>query len=114
MSDKIQQSGTVTEIMDEQTFGTFTKREFVIEDTSGKFPKSYLFQCTKDNIAKIAELTVGQQVTVHFDIYCSNKNSTGRYFTNLSAWRIEAGEQGAAPVAAPEGSLDEEMGTLPF
>jgi hypothetical protein len=113
MSEKIQQSGTVTEIMDEQTFGTFVKREFVIEDTGGKFPKSYLFQCTKDNIAKVSELTVGQQVTVHFDIYCSNKNSTGRYFTNLSAWRIEAGEQVAAPVAAGTDGVDDGE-ELPF
>lgn len=97
MSDKEQRSGTVTEIMDEQTFGTFVKREFVIEDASGKFPKSYLFQCTKDKIALVDALSVGQQVKVSFDIYCSNKNSTGRYFTNLSAWKIEAGAQSAAP-----------------
>jgi hypothetical protein len=116
MSDKIEQSGTVKEIMDEQTFGTFTKREFVIEDTTGKFPKDYLFQCTKDRIAMVGELSVGQQVTVHFDIYCSNKNSTGRYFTNLSAWKIDAGEQGnAVPVGAGPDGVDEDLGEpLPF
>jgi len=117
MSDTVERSGTVKEIMDEQTFGTFTKREFVIEDTSGKFPKDYLFQCTKDKIALIGALTVGQQVTVHFDIYCSNKNSTNRYFTNLSAWKIDAGEAavGSAPVSAAAGSMgEEEKETLPF
>ena len=115
MSEKYEMSGTVKEIMDEATFGTLTKREFVVTSDEEKYPQDIKFECINDKVALVDSLTVGQKVKVSFNLRGNNKNSTGRYFVNVTAWKVEAGAQSAAPVSADGGSLDEESSeTLPF
>ncbi|WOO39267.1 DUF3127 domain-containing protein [Rubellicoccus peritrichatus] len=87
-------SGKVKEIFDEQTFGSgFTKREFVIT-TAEKYPQDVQFELVKDKIALLSSVSKGDQVTVSFDV--RGREWKGRYFVNLSAWKIQAGESGGA------------------
>lgn len=82
-------SGKVKEIFDEQTFGSgFTKREFVVT-TADKYPQDIQFELVKDKISLIDGVQKGDQVTVSFDI--RGREWKGRYFVNLSAWKIQSG-----------------------
>jgi single-strand DNA-binding protein len=102
---------------------SFQTREFVIVVESGNYPQYVKFQMTQDRCAIIDPFEEGQEVKVHFDLRGREWND--KYFTNLNAWRIEAGGQpSAAAPASTEGNFfptaDDEPGSaaadddLPF
>ncbi|MEX2380765.1 MAG: DUF3127 domain-containing protein [Opitutales bacterium] len=115
-------SGTIKAILDTQTFPSgFSKREFVIT-TPDKFPQDVKLECLKEKAALLDEVEEGQSVKVHFDI--NGREYNGRYFVNLSAWRIEADAGDSAPAKpksqgkveepAPEDTTDYGAGDEPF
>ena len=53
----------------------------------------------KDKVTMLDPLQIGQDVTVHFNVRC--REYQGRYYTNLTAWRIQA-EQTAPPAQPPQ------------
>ena len=115
MRKNYEAEGTIKEIMDAVTFDSgFTKREFVVTDDDDRFPQDIKYEVIKDKVALLDEFKVGDRVKVVFNTRGNNKNSTGRYFVNLNAWKIEAGEQGAAPVAATNGAEPDDLDVLPF
>lgn len=74
------------------------KREYVLENTDGQFPRKVAFTCFGDNADKI-QLAVGQVVTIYFDI--ESREWNGRWFTDIRCWRADIEPQaGAAPAAA--------------
>lgn len=86
--------GAIKVINDTQTFGSgFTKREFVIT-TDSKFPQDIKFEIVKDKCEWLDKFSVGQQVTVSFDIRGNEYN--GKYYVNLNCWKIQAGAGGGA------------------
>lgn len=99
-------SGKIKVINAAQSFASgFTKREFVITTAVDKYPQDLKFEVVKDKCALLDKFTVGQDVQVSFDIRGNEYN--GKYFVNLSAWKIQAaGAQGAQPaqggVAEPD------------
>ncbi|MFA6294625.1 MAG: DUF3127 domain-containing protein [Victivallales bacterium] len=89
-------TGKIKVIQAAQTFGAkgFTKREFVVTVAEGKYPQDIVLECVQDKVKLLDEFKEGQTVTVTFDI--RGREYNGRYFNNLQAWRIVAGE-GAQP-----------------
>ncbi len=73
----------------EKKTDTFQAREFVLEVAEGQYPQMVKFQLTQDKCALIDDYSEGQELTVHFDLRGREWND--RFFTNLNAWRIEAG-----------------------
>ena len=71
------------------------KREYVLENTEGQFPRKVAFTCFGDNADKI-QLSVGQVVTMYFDI--ESREWQGRWFTDIRCWRCDV-ETPAAPAA---------------
>lgn len=49
----------------------------------------------------------GQELTVHFDLRGREWND--RFFTNLNAWRIEAGDTTAAATGGKQGNSDDSL-----
>jgi single-strand DNA-binding protein len=99
-------TGTVKVLMDEVTFPSgFNKREFVVTTADDRYPQDIKFECVKDKTAMLNELTVGQQVKVTFDL--RGNEHDGRYYTNLSAWRVEAGGEAAAAPADAAAAMDD-------
>ncbi|MBX2884549.1 MAG: DUF3127 domain-containing protein [Granulosicoccus sp.] len=88
----------------EQKTDTFQAREFVIETADAQYPQMIKFQLTQDKCAIIDEYELGDELAVHFDLRGREWNE--RFFTNLSAWKIErVGEQtGSAAGKKPTGS----------
>ena len=90
-------TGKIKLIMEPKTFSSgFTVREFVVTIEEGKYPQDIILQCVQEKVSLLDSLQPGQDVTVTFDIR-GRESKEGRYFNNLQAWRIEAGE--AAPSA---------------
>lgn len=93
-------NGTIKVIFDEQSFPSgFTKREFVVTTEHERYPQDLKFELVKDKCALIDPFNVGQQVAVNFDIRGNEYN--GKYFVNLSAWKVQAADGAAATPAAP-------------
>ena len=74
------------------------KKEYVLENTDGQFPRKVAFTCFGDNADKI-NLQVGQVATVYFDI--ESREYNGRWYTDLRAWRADVEVPGAAAPSAP-------------
>ncbi len=85
------------------------KKEYVLENTDGQFPRKVAFTCFGDKADKI-NLQVGQVATVYFDI--ESREYNGRWYTDLRAWRADVEVPGtqSAPAAAPAAPL---AGTVP-
>ena len=85
-------TGKIKVIQAAQTFGAkgFTKREFVVTVAAGKYPQDIALECVQEKVNLLDGLDVGQTVTVTFDI--RGREYNGRYFNNLQALRISAGE----------------------
>ena len=94
-------SGTIKLIFEEQVFPSgFNKREFVITTENDRYPQDLKFELVKDKCGLIEPFDAGQQVVVNFDI--RGNEYKGKYFVNLSAWKIQpAGDAGGAGPAPP-------------
>ena len=68
---------------------TFKKREFVVE-SEGQYPQQIKFELKNEKTSVIDSYAEGSKVKVHFDI--SGREWQGKYFVNLSAWRVEAAD----------------------
>lgn len=91
-------TGTIKLIDEVQTFGSgFTKREFVVTTEHDKYPQDLKFEVVKDKCALLDGFEAGQKVVVIFDI--RGNEYKGRYYVNLSAWKIQAAD-GSAPAPA--------------
>ena len=81
-------TGIVKLIQDAQTFGSgFTKREVVVTVADGKYPQDINLEFVQDNVSKLDDINLGDEVTVTFDI--RGREYNGRYFNNLQAWRLQ-------------------------
>lgn len=89
--------GTIKLIDELKTFNSgFTKREFVVTaEEDSKYPQDIKFECIKDKTALLDGLNKGQRVKVTFDIRGNEYN--GRYYVNLSAWKVDPSSASEAP-----------------
>ena len=110
-------TGDIKLIMDEQTFASgFSKREFVVTMPDDRYPQDIKLDCVKDKCALLDPLQEGDEVKVTFDLRGNEYN--GKYYVNLTAWRIESQsqEQPSAPSEHPHGAdiPPEDDENLPF
>jgi hypothetical protein len=111
----------------------FSKREFVVTDTSSMYPQDILFQATQDKCSLLDAIQVNEQVEVSFNLRgreWTNPQGEVKYFNSLEAWRIEKVGQNALqgmpqggpsamnldPIATPSAAVntDSEDDDLPF
>lgn len=77
------------------------KQEYVLE-THDQYPKKVCFQIFGSDRIDQAAIQAGEELTVYFDI--DSREYQGRWFTNISAWKVErptAGVPQSAPGAIP-------------
>lgn len=71
----------------------WAKIDFVIEEVDGQYPKKVSFTAMGEKILPIVKsLSVGQLVEVHYNLDAREYN--GKWFTNISAWRIDRYSEG--------------------
>ena len=86
-------AGKIKLINDTQTFPSgFTKREFVVTTAVDKYPQDLKFEVVKDKCSMLDNFEPEQDVQVNFDIRGNEFN--GKYFVNLSCWKIQAAGAG--------------------
>jgi single-strand DNA-binding protein len=68
---------------------TFQTREFVLEIAEGNYPQLVKFQLTQDRCQLLENYNEGEEIKVHFDL--NGREWQGKFFTNLTSWRIEKG-----------------------
>ena len=90
----------------------FQAREFVIT-TDGQYPQFIKFQLTQDRCELISKFEEGKDIKVYFDLRGREWNE--KFFTNLNAWKIEAGQEENAAAAPIPNAVGEppEMGDFP-
>jgi hypothetical protein len=100
MSNSITVTGTVHHIGPVETVGQkgFTKRLLVVHN-GDEYNALVPIELKKDKTALADSLQVGQSVTVHVNL--GGREWNGKYFASVSAWKIEAGANVAAPVTQP-------------
>lgn len=115
----LQHEGALIVLKDaEKISEKFTKREFVIEDSS-QYPQKVSFQLTQDKCDLLDVFKLGDSVKVNFNLRGRDwKSPQGeiRYFNTLEAWKIElipSSEQ-FAPIAKTTIIEDLEEDQLPF
>ena len=83
----------------------FSKREFVVTDTSSMYPQDISFQATQDKCAMLDGIQPNDQVEVSFNIRgreWTSPQGEVKYFNSLEAWRIEkVGQSNAMPAGGP-------------
>jgi hypothetical protein len=70
----------------------FSKREFVVTDTSSMYPQDIMFQATQDKCSLLDAVHSGEQVEVSFNLRgreWTSPQGEVKYFNTLEAWRIE-------------------------
>jgi len=87
--------GKVFKVLAEQS-GTsaggkaWVKQEIVVE-TEDQYPRKVCVTAMNEKVVPIVKtLTPGQQVTVHINL--ESREYQERWFTNVTAWRIDKGE----------------------
>lgn len=82
-----------------RTGNNWKSQEFVIETTDGQFPRHCVFRVFGEDRLRQFNIQVGQELTVSFDIDAHEYQ--GRWFNDISAWRVQAAQtQAATPMAA--------------
>ena len=88
--------GKIIAVLEEKTGegknGVWRSQDAVLETTE-QYPKKVAFNMYGD---KITNLTLGEMVTVSFDI--ESKEFNGRWFTNLKVWKIEKEPVASLPI----------------
>jgi hypothetical protein len=117
MANSFELTGTLKVLQDTQTFASgFSKREFVIEVPDGKYPQLIKFGALKDKIGMLDSVSVGDELTVTFDV--RGREYNGNYYVDLNAWKISnagsgGGDQGSAPDDPPPSSFDSSFDSEP-
>jgi hypothetical protein len=81
--------GSIKVIGETASFGAkgFTKRELVVTTSADRYPQDIKLEFVKEKTSLLDNFRVGQSVKVGFDIRGGEYN--GRYFVNLTGWKIE-------------------------
>ena len=93
--------GTVKALPATKTFPSgFTKREVVVTSEEDRFPQDIAFEFVKEKAAMLDGIQEADRVRIFFDL--RGREYNGRYFVNVSGWKIE--KLDAAAGEAPGGA----------
>ncbi|MCL2683099.1 MAG: DUF3127 domain-containing protein [Bacteroidales bacterium] len=79
--------------------GPWIKQEFVIE-TKEQFPKKACFSVWGDKVDILRKFSMSDMIKVSFNIESREHSTTGRWYTELRAWRIDRANDESS-VSAP-------------
>ena len=83
----------------------FSKREFVVTESSSMYPQDIMFQLTQDKCSLLDGYNVNDQVEVSFNLRgreWTSPQGEVKYFNSLDAWRLDRVGAGAGiPASGP-------------
>ena len=92
------------------------KKQDILVETESQYPKKICISIWGDKINNV-QLIVGNPYT--FDLEIESREFSGKWYTDIKAWRITAGNQSVArpnqlATAEPLQVQDDDDGDLPF
>jgi hypothetical protein len=115
MSD-LKEKGVVKQILKVES-GTskagkeWSKQEFVIETLDNQYPKNICFTLFGDKTDLLQRITQGMTVEVYFNL--ESREYNGKWFHNVNAWKILAGEVQQNEHVETAGNLPPEFNEAP-
>jgi len=109
-------TGKIKVIGEVETYGTFTKKAWVIT-TDEQYPQDVQLECHQDKTSLLDNYKVGDNVKASINIRGKewvNPEGVAKYFNTLAAWRIEKVAEvieGTPVVDQPSGDDND---SLPF
>ena len=107
--------GKLKLVSDAQTYGSFTKREFIVT-TEEKYPQDIKFELYQNDCGNIDPYAVGDALDVSYNL--KGNEYKGKYYVNLQAWKLAAPESAETPPTQNSGpdltEGDEELEDAPF
>lgn len=98
-------SGKVKLLPETQTFGSgFKKREIILTAGDEKYPQDISIEFLQDKIELLDSITIGQTVTINFNI--RGREYNGKYFNNLTGWKISTVESSQDSMTLDENRED--------
>ena len=91
----------------------FSKRTFVLDVQDGNYEKKVAMQFSNDRMSKLDGLSIGQEVTVKFNL--ESREHNGKWYTNAMAWYLS--KEGNVAPSAPvnyDANGGSETDSLPF
>jgi hypothetical protein len=85
----------------------FSKREFVVTESSSMYPQDIMFQLTQDKCSLLDGYNANDQVEVSFNLRgreWTSPQGEVKYFNSLDAWRLDrvgANSGSGMPVSGP-------------
>lgn len=83
----------------------FSKREFVVTESSSMYPQDIMFQLTQDKCSLLDGYNVNDQIEVSFNLRgreWTSPQGEVKYFNSLDAWRLDRVGAGAGiPASGP-------------
>lgn len=100
--------GKVVQLLGEQSGqgknGPWKKNSFVLE-TTGTYPKKVCIDVWGDKFAQMP-IKENEMVTAHIDV--ESREWQGKWFTDVKAWKVEAGDGGTSPATSASGQSVQE------
>ena len=110
--------GNIKIINDAETYGSFTKREFILT-TLDKYPQDIKFELYQNDCSKIDAFSEGDTIDVDYNL--KGNEYKGKYYVNLQAWKLNAPHvEGPCQEPPPQQTTedltegDEELEDVPF
>lgn len=87
LTGKLHKVGGLRQISDNLTIQDFV----VLDDSNAQYPQHVTFQAKNSATGMLANIQVGQQITVHFNLRGREfvKDGNSKYFNTLEAWKLE-------------------------
>lgn len=82
-------TGTITEILPPQE----RKQEFIVRYQDGQFYRELLFQLMQTKMHLIQDLREGDRVDVHYSIETKKGQTSGKYWTNCTCFKVYLSER---------------------
>ena len=116
MSESYELNGEIHFIDETKEYGSngFQKREIVVvTEGDTDYPQLIKVEFVKDKCAILDQFSVGQNVTVKFNM--RGREYNGNYYTNIQGWKIDSDDipqDEPTPVQAQDDAGDDD--NLPF
>ncbi len=103
-------TGTVYHIGQTEVISDKFSKRLLVVATEDKFNNLAPIEFTKQNIALLDGLQIGQSVSVEANV--GGREYSGKYYPSITGWKLTSGQQASAPT--PQVFEEEENTTLPF
>jgi hypothetical protein len=103
-------TGTVHHIGQTEVISDKFSKRLLVVATEEKFNNLAPIEFTKQNIALLDGLQIGQSVSVEANV--GGREYSGKYYPSITGWKLTSGQQTSAPT--PQVFEEEENTTLPF